>query len=261
MKLKLDDDGHVVVSDDKPVYVHDDGKEVAFDAPGTVATISRLNGEAKGHREAKEAVETNFKKFEGIADPEAAKRALETVKNLDDGKLLQADKVDEIKRAAVKATEENLNGRITALQTEVKTLTDERNAITLRYNSEKVAGAFKSSRYIAEKFAIPSDLVESRFGGAFKIEDGRIVAYDASGNKIFSRSKPGDLAEFDEALETLVDQYPHRDQILKGSDQGGSGSRQTTGTPGSKVMSRKAFDALPSAERSAKMRDGWTVTD
>src|ERR1700754_878130 len=117
MKLKLDDDGHVVVSDDKPVYVHDDGKEVAFDAPGTVATISRLNGEAKGHREAKEAAEASLKRFEGIADPEVAKRALETVKNLDDGKLLQADKVDEIKRAAVKATEENLNGRITALQT------------------------------------------------------------------------------------------------------------------------------------------------
>src|SRR4029434_4536525 len=100
---------------------------------------------------------------------------------------------------------------------------------------------------------MPSDLVESRFGRAFKVEDGRIVAYDASGNKIFSRVKPGDLAEFDEALETLLDQYPHRDQILKGSDQGGSGSRQTAGTPGSKVMSRKAFDALPPAERSAKM--------
>lgn len=27
MKLKLDDQGHVVVQDGKPVYVHDDGKE------------------------------------------------------------------------------------------------------------------------------------------------------------------------------------------------------------------------------------------
>ncbi|MDD1016905.1 hypothetical protein [Pseudomonas rubra] len=27
MKLKLDDQGHVVVQDGKPVYVHDDGKD------------------------------------------------------------------------------------------------------------------------------------------------------------------------------------------------------------------------------------------
>ena len=50
MKLKLDEQGHVVLQDGKPVYIHDDGKEVAFDAPATVATITRLNGEAKVQR-------------------------------------------------------------------------------------------------------------------------------------------------------------------------------------------------------------------
>ena len=57
MKLKLDDKGNVVLQDGKPVYVHDDGKEVAFDAPTTVATISRLNGEARTNRERAEAAE------------------------------------------------------------------------------------------------------------------------------------------------------------------------------------------------------------
>lgn len=32
MKLKLDDNGNAVLQDGKPVYVHDDGKEIAFDA-------------------------------------------------------------------------------------------------------------------------------------------------------------------------------------------------------------------------------------
>ena len=41
MKLKLDDKGAVVVQDGKPVYVTDDGKEIAFDAPATHATPSR----------------------------------------------------------------------------------------------------------------------------------------------------------------------------------------------------------------------------
>ena len=51
MKLKIDEEGHVVVVDGKPVYVSDDGKDIAFDAQGTVATISRLNAEAKTNRE------------------------------------------------------------------------------------------------------------------------------------------------------------------------------------------------------------------
>ena len=57
MKLKFDEQGHVVVQDGKPVYVHDDGKEVPFDAPQALAKIGSLNAEAKQHREAKDAAE------------------------------------------------------------------------------------------------------------------------------------------------------------------------------------------------------------
>src|SRR3546814_12734191 len=45
------------VQDGKPVYVEDDGKELAFDAVGTRTTISRQNGQAKTHRERAEAAE------------------------------------------------------------------------------------------------------------------------------------------------------------------------------------------------------------
>ena len=41
MKLKLDENGHVVVSDGKPVYVHEDGKEIPFDAPAAMQKIQR----------------------------------------------------------------------------------------------------------------------------------------------------------------------------------------------------------------------------
>lgn len=96
MKLKLDENGHVVVQDGKPVYVHDDGKEVAFDAPQTVATITRLNGEAKTHREAKEQFEAQVKAFEGL-DPVKVKEALGIVQNLDAKKLVDAGEVDKVK--------------------------------------------------------------------------------------------------------------------------------------------------------------------
>jgi hypothetical protein len=105
MKLKLDAEGHAVLQDGKPVYVHDDGKELSFDAPATVSTISRLNGEAKSHRERAETAEGKLKAFEGIEDPAAAKKAMATVKNLDDKKLVDAGEVEKVKNEAIAAVE------------------------------------------------------------------------------------------------------------------------------------------------------------
>ena len=79
MKLKLDENGHVAVSDGKPVYVHDDGKEILFDAPATMQKISGLNAEVKQHREAKGTAEAKLKAFDGIEDAAAALKAGERV--------------------------------------------------------------------------------------------------------------------------------------------------------------------------------------
>ena len=127
MKLKLDEQGHVVVQDGKPVYTHDDGKDVAFDAPSAVSKITALNAEARGHREAKETAEARAKAFEGIEDPEKARAALTTVANLDAGQLVQAGKVDEIKQAAIAATEEKFKAQVSTLTEQIKTVTTERD--------------------------------------------------------------------------------------------------------------------------------------
>ena len=103
MKLKLDENGNAVLQDGKPVYVHEDGKEVAFDAPGTVATITRLNSEAKGHRERADNAEKAVKAFEGIDDPAAAKKALATVANLDAKTLVDAGEIEKVKAEISKA--------------------------------------------------------------------------------------------------------------------------------------------------------------
>src|SRR5580693_10368393 len=110
MKLKLDDKGAVVVQDDKPVYVADDGKDVVFDYPATLATIARLNSEAKGHREEKEAAQVLLKNFDGIEDPAKALKALEIVKNLDDKKLIEAGEVDKVRLEAKAAYDEQVKG-------------------------------------------------------------------------------------------------------------------------------------------------------
>lgn len=229
MKLKLDENGHVVVQDGKPVYVHDDGKEVAFDAPATVASISRLNGEAKSHRERAEAAEGKLKGFDGIEDPDAARKALDTVKNIDEGKLIAAGKVEEIKAAAKKTAEDQVAAAHRQNAEELAKAQKERDGLQAELHAEKIGGSFTRSKVISERFAIPADLVQARFGSSFRLEDGKVVAYDAAGNKLFSSSRPGEPADFDEAITMLVDQYPHKDQILKGAGASGTGAGGTSG--------------------------------
>jgi hypothetical protein len=258
MKLHLDEKGNVVVQDGKPVYIADDGKTIAFDYPATLATISRLNGEAKGHRERAEAAEAKAKTFEGIEDPTKALEALNIVKNLDTKKLIDAGKVDEIKAEAKKAFDDQLK----AVEEKYKPVVTERDGLRDSLHKEIVGGSFSRSKFIADKLAIPSDLAQARFGGSFTVEEGnKIVAKDASGNRIFSRARPGEIADFDEALETLVEQYPYRDNILKGSNASGGGAGgSSSGAGGKKTMTRAQFDGLDPAAKVAAVKD-TTIVD
>lgn len=223
MKLKLDDKGNAVLQDGKPVYVHDDGKEVAFDVEQTVATIKRLNDECKSHREGKEAALEKLKLYDGI-DPEAARKAIVTIKNIDDKKLVDAGKVEEVKAAAVKAAQEQAAAAEKAYAAEIARRDAEIAKLAEELRSEKIGGSFSRSKFIADNLVIPSDMVQARFGHHFKIEEGKVIAYDSAGNKIYSRARPGEVADFDEALETLVDQYPQKDSILKGKVAPGGGA-------------------------------------
>ena len=240
MKLKLDENGHAVLQDGKPVYVKDDGSEVAFDVLGTTQTITRLNAEAKSHRERAESAEGKLKVFEGIEDPKKALEALGIVANLDAKKLVDAGEIEKVKGEISKAFQAQLDAASTKAQ-----------QLESQLYAEKVGGAFARSKVIAEKLAIPPDMVEARFGKAFSIEDGRIVAKDANGNKLYSASNPGELAGFDEALEMLVNQYPYKEQILKGTGASGSGAH---GNQGSGAGHKKGDFGGSKADRLAAIK-------
>lgn len=145
---------------------------------------------------------------------------------------MAAGKVEEIKSAAQKAAQEQVAAASKAHAEELARTKQSLDKITGDLYAEKIGGSFNRSKLISERFAIPADLVQARFGQAFKVEEGKIVAYDQAGNKIFSRSRPGELAEFDEALETLVDQYPYKEQILKGTGASGGGAGSSSNAGG-----------------------------
>ena len=71
MKLKLDENGHVVLKDGFPVWVAEDGAEIAYNVPDLVNKISAVNAESAGRRKYIDALTSQLKAFDGI-DPEKA---------------------------------------------------------------------------------------------------------------------------------------------------------------------------------------------
>jgi hypothetical protein len=246
MKLKLDENGHVVVKDGHPVYVHEDGKEIPFDAPTTLKNISRLNGEAKSHRERAESLEAKLKPYEAIPDVAAALSALELAGKLDAKKLIDAGAVDKVKEEAQRA----FDAKLKSIEDGFKPILQERDTLKAALVNEKIGGSFSRSKMISERLAIPADLVQAKFGHAFKLEGDAIVAYGQDGKQIYSRTKPGNVAEFDEALEILIDNYPHRDSILKGSGASGGGANGG-GSGGKRTVTRAQFGTMDAATQAA----------
>lgn len=265
MKLKtvtIENKVYAEVNEDKPVYIHDDGKEVAFDAPQTVANIASRAEQSNRVETENKQLKDQLKTFEGIDNPEAAKHALETMKNIDESKLIAAGKVDEIRKAARTAADEQVAAAQKKAAADLDLANKKAEQLQAQLYEEKIGGSFSRSKYIAERLTLPADIAKDSFGKNFKVEEGKIVSYGPDGNKLYSRAKPGELADFEESMELLVEAYPFRDNILKGKG-GGSGGKPANGggNRADKTLTRGEFDALDPVAKSARMGEGYTVVD
>jgi hypothetical protein len=241
---------YAAVQDGKPVYI-DAGKEVAFDAVGTRATITRLNGEAQSHRERAEKAEGDLKAFDGLS-PTVARDALDKLTKIDTKKLVEAGDMDAAIQTALKPVQEDLAKE------------RQRNEeLTGSYHKEVIGNAFGRSKFATEKLTPAGvDLVRTMFADRLKVEGEAPVGYDPNGQKIFSRARPGEVANFDEVVEALVETYPYKDHILKGMIGAGGGAPPGGGGGGGpKTIPRGQWDTMGQAERMAKTKDGFKVVD
>lgn len=236
MKLKLTEEGYAEVQDGKPVYVNDDGKEITYDPISMHKKIGELNKENQTYREAKEEAEEKIKEFEGI-DPEKAAEAMKTLDNLNDKKLVDAGEIEKVKQQAIESADKQWREKYEAEQ-------QKREEIEGKYKSDKINLAFSNSKFVKDQLAVPPDMAQATFGKYFEFDGSRVTPKDPNGNPIYSDRNPGDVADFDEAMEKLVEQYPYRDSIMKGTGNRGSGAEGVEGDPNVRVMSRKQFEAM-----------------
>jgi hypothetical protein len=251
MKLKIDDKGVVSVTEHgHVVFVDDDGKDLPVDVPALYSKVEELNSEAAKYRKQRNEFRDKFKIFEGVEDiakfKSDAEKAMATVKNFKDKELVDAGKVEQIKLETIAAKDQEIN----QIKTEFTTaLTEKDRAIQeaqFQIRDLMIGAKFRQSNYFVgnenqpPKTLLPPDIAETYFGKHFKVEQGTngkliVIGYDSKGNQIYSRKKPGELAEFDEAIIRIVDEYPQKDQILRGGKGGSGGEGGSGGGPVKKV--------------------------
>jgi len=226
MPWKREADGTLVLVDGSPVRVDHTGHEVVMaDAAidDTFSKVSQLVSESMSRKEKIRAMEAKLKVFEGIENLDEwkaeAEKSIATLKNMEDKKLIDAGEVEKVKAEVARAMQSKIDELQRTIQRKDATIQEKENFL----HQELIGGRFARSRFINERLAIPSDMVQHRFGSNFKVVDGKVVAFDSNGNEIFSKNKPGELAEFDEAIEIIISNYPYKDSIMKGSNASGAG--------------------------------------
>ena len=253
--------------DGVPVYVLSDGAEQAYDGEELAKKVGEVNQEAARNRTALKEAKDKLKPFEGIDDlgkwREDADKALTTIANLDSKALIDAGKVEEIKAAAIKVIEDRHQDQI---REKYEPAIKERDELRGQLHKEMIGGRFARSKFIEDKVAVPTPMVEAYFGHHFSIEDNRIAAKHADGSPVYSKAKPGEPADFEEALELIIEMSPFKENILKGTNRRGGGAPGSgNGSAlGEKKMSRLDADKLSRenpVEMAKRMSDGWVVMD
>lgn len=264
--IPLNEKGH-------PIIIKKEGdkdpEEVGLDALHLYRQVPTLQEEAKGHRKKSSARGEKLKILEDagvlVNDDNfdlsdwviKATGAVETVANLKDGDLVKAGEVETIKRQA----EQNLTKKLEdATKSHVKTmegLKGERDGLENQVYALMIGDQFNTSVFVKEKLNMTSKMARAYFRDSFKVvkqEDSsfKVVGfYPGNGDdpeKIYSVEKPGVLAEFEEALEILVDGDTDRTALLKGSDAQGAGAGGGGGGGGD-------FGAL-----NPWLKDNWNLT-
>jgi|GEM_PF-172271 len=265
LELKFDEEGKAVFVEKDgaklPVYIDPDDpeSEIEVDVPGLFSRITDVSAEAKKYRKEKAALKVKFKFFDEIEDIDAwleeSNKARETVKNFNDKQLVDAGKVDEIKKQMKEVHAEEIENVHNSYK---QAITDKEGVISKKDDTIYkllVSSKFAQSKYFSGESPVtllPPEIGETYFGKYFKVEEDdkgelREIGYNKASKQILSKKNPGDLADFDECMDVILNEYPKKDSIIRSSGAGsgsggGSGASQPTGVDAKIAKLQAAYD-------------------
>lgn len=278
MKLKLNEDGSsAVITDGKPIYTvkYEDGeiKEEPFDLSRLMMKVGTLNNEAKEHREAKEALQTEYEdyqsKYAKIEDPEKAIEALQTVAQYNQSQLDQAEEIEKAEdrmRATLNTIFETDKEKLKeTYQKNIDDLSSQLNVAksTINYNLKK--SAFEKSKFFSQRdgnaplTVLPPETAVDTLGKYFEVEgqgsDAKLMGY--WNKEPIASQDPTKLAEpanFDESVEFILKRHPEGKRLLRATHGGPGGVSEGNEfyTEGKDVKLSKEQALDPQAYRHAK---------
>ena len=219
----------IAVQDGNPVWIHTDGKEAGFNADAALTNLRDVTAESMGRKEKIREFETKLAPFAGIDDGAGfisqANAALETVKNYDGKKMIDAGEVETLKASVAATFNEKITGMETAWESKEKEYQDAITSKDSNISNLLIKGAIGQAGFIEDKTVLTPSIVYDVFKDNFQIEEhdgvAKAVATRKDGTKIMSLKDPGSYASINEALETLVNEHPDKLRLLKGIDGGG----------------------------------------
>lgn len=231
---ECDNDGRVIFIDtDLPE--EDPKRKIPVDAVSTYKTVPQLRHEAATNRKTAEELQKKMEQFKDI-DPVKAVEAMEMVKNLKEGDLVKAGEVSLLKKSIEESFSTEKKGILEAFAAKEADYQKEIGSKDEVIRKLMISNQFaKSSFFTGEspKTILPPEIAETYFGANFKVEningEPAAVAY-LNGEKLYSRTNPGNLASFDEAIEKMIENSPHKNRVLASTKSGvGGGGGDVSG--------------------------------
>jgi hypothetical protein len=259
--LKVNDEGVPEVIEEngvkKPVFVDEDtGRDMPMDVPSLYSNVAQLKGENKDLKTKYQGAQQTLGLFEGVENLEEWKRtadeAIEKVGNWKDSDYVKANKVEELKANMKTAHETELRTVKTSFEGQVGELTESVKKKDDQIRALLIGNKFASSPlFVGEKrkTTLNPAVAESYFGKHFEVverQDGQldVIGRNSDGSEIYSILRPGEIADFNEALEIIIDRDPGKNDYLKSSQGAGSGagggSGQGGGTPTDELKALEA---------------------
>lgn len=220
--IKTDEKGLPLVYDDN----RDDAEPFGLDGIGLHSKVPSLQTESRDRKKALKAAKEELEKYTELeidaekypAWKEKADKALDVMQNLDDKKLIEANKVDEIKQQV----RDELTAEKDRVEKQFKKLLQEKNDQVKQTSSQirelVVDNQFHSSKYIGDDLVITPKMARKIFGENFKVEtaDNKTMAVGYMDSEpIMSRSNVGQYASFDEALKQMIESDADRDAYIR----------------------------------------------
>lgn len=223
-KLKFASNGNVELRDGKPVFIDEENSnEMVLDANDFLNKQHTLRQESQAHRLKAEELEKKLALYNGI-DVEEAKKNAEIAKNYKEQESIKNGEIESLKASISKTAAENERKLKESYEAQLNELSTKLVASETKFKNSQIDNAFFGSEFLKENTVIPAEMLKATYGKYFDFdENGCIYGKDSEGNKILSSKNVTRVANFEEAIQKIIEADPNKDRILRSKTKFGGG--------------------------------------